>query len=204
MPKQEHEFGNSAFGRTVVAADNAGFEQMQSGFVASHLNTAALALGNVDNDDASFCCVLQLPDEPVLLRCIAGTECLENHCFQSRNVKYRIDDAFLNTRKQGEDYDIGVEKIMRLHRSCRVGATDDVFVVTDMDSCFCQSGVVERAESVEIFGIDFGCPVAAHQFIFKEDAHFGDKGCAVRTFGGSYFDGSNQIFFSVRAQCPDG
>ena len=93
---------------------------------------------------------------------------------------------------------------MRFHRSCRVGATDDVFVVTDMDSCLCQSGVVERAESVEIFGIDFGSPVAAHQLIFKEDAHFGDKGCAVRTFGGSYFDGSNQVFLSVRAQCPDG
>ena len=89
VPKQEHEFGNSAFGRTVVAADNAGFEQMQSGFVASHLNTAALALGNVDNDDASFCCVLQLPDEPVLLRCIAGTECLENHCFPEREVQNR-------------------------------------------------------------------------------------------------------------------
>ena len=76
MPEQEHEFGNSAFGRTVVAADNASFEQMQSGFVASHLNTAALALGNVDNDDASFCCGMNqsfcgaLP-EPNVLRTTA-------------------------------------------------------------------------------------------------------------------------------------
>ena len=68
----------------------------------------------------------------------------------------------------------------------------------------CQRRVIERAKSIKVFCIDFGGTITTHQMIFKEDAHFGDKGCAVRTFGGSYFDGSNQVFLSVRAQCPDG
>ena len=78
-----------------------------------------------------------------------------------------------------------------------------MFVVTDMDSCFCQGGIVERPESIEIFSINVGGPVASHQFVFKEDAHFGNNSCAVRMFGGSYFNRSNQVFFSVCTQCSD-
>ena len=58
VPEQEHEFGNSAFGRTVVAADNASFEQMQSGFVASHRIPAEGLPALVDDDDAALCGIL--------------------------------------------------------------------------------------------------------------------------------------------------
>ncbi len=48
---------------------------------------------------------------------------------------------------------------------------DEVLVITDMDACLCQCGIVEGAESVEILGIDFGGTVAPHQLVLEEDAH---------------------------------
>ncbi len=77
---------------------------------------------------------------------------------------------------------------------------DEVLVITDMDACLCQGGIIERAESIEILGIDFGGTVATHQLVLKEDAHFGNNSCTVRMFGCSYFNGGDEVFFSVCAQ----
>lgn len=46
---------------------------------------------------------------------IAGTEGLEDNSFQAGNMKHGVDDAFLDAGKEGEHYDIGVEKVVRLH-----------------------------------------------------------------------------------------
>lgn len=69
-------------------------------------------------------------------------------------MKHGVDNAFLDAGKEGEHYDIGVEKVVRLHGARRVGASDEVLVIADMDACLCQWGIVEGAESVEILGID--------------------------------------------------
>lgn len=58
VSEQEHELCNGALGRTVVAADNAGLKKMQAGFVTPHLYAAALALSDVDYDDAALCGIL--------------------------------------------------------------------------------------------------------------------------------------------------
>lgn len=100
MAKEEHKFGYCTFGSTVVSADDACLQQFQSGFVASHFDYATLALSDVDNNDATFCGVLQLADEPFLLRSISRTECFEYNRFQTRDMENRIDDAFLDTGKR--------------------------------------------------------------------------------------------------------
>ena len=39
----------------------------------------------------------------------------EDNSFQTGNMKHGVDDAFLDAGKEGEHYDIGVEKVVRLH-----------------------------------------------------------------------------------------
>ena len=115
MPQEEHEFGDGTFGGTVIAADDACLEKLQTGFVTSHLDGATLALGDVDDDNATFAGFFQLADEPFFLGGIAGTEGLEDNSFQAGNMEHGVDDAFLDAGKEGEHYDIGVEKVVRLH-----------------------------------------------------------------------------------------
>lgn len=55
-------------------------------------------------------------------------------------MKHGVDNAFLDAGKEGEHYDIGVEKVVRLHGARRVGASDEVLVIADMDACLCQWG----------------------------------------------------------------
>ena len=83
VPQEEHEFGDCTFGGAVIAADDACLEKVKSGFVASHLDGAALALGDVDDDNAAFAGFFQLADEPFFLGGIAGTEGLEDNSFQT-------------------------------------------------------------------------------------------------------------------------
>ena len=126
MAKEEHKFGYCTFGSTVVSADDACLQQFQSGFVASHFDYATLALSDVNNNDATFCGVLQLADEPFLLRSISRTECFEYNRFQTRDMENRIDDAFLDTGKKSEHNHIGIEQVMRLHGTRRIRTADDV------------------------------------------------------------------------------
>lgn len=204
MPQEEHEFGDGTFGGTVIAADDTCLEKLQTGFVTSHLDGATLALGDVDDDNATFAGFFQLADEPFFLGGIAGTESLEDNGFQAGNMKHGVDNAFLDAGKEGEHYDIGVEKVVRLHGARRVGASDEVLVIADMDACLCQWGIVEGAESVEILGIDFGGTVAPHQLVLEEDAHFRDDRSTVRMLGGGYFNGGDEVLFPVGAQGADG
>ena len=81
---------------------------------------------------------------------------------------------------------------------------DEVLVITDMDACLCQCGIVEGAESVEILGIDFGGTVAPHQLVLEEDAHFGDDRSTVRMLGGGYFNGGDEVLFLVGARVQMG
>ena len=76
--------------------------------------------------------------------------------------------------------------------------------IADVDAGFGQRRVIERTKSVEVFGVDLGGAVAAHEFILEEDAYFGDYRGAVGIFGGSYFDGGDEIFLAVGAQGADG
>lgn len=108
------------------------------GLVASHFDYATLALSDVNNNDATFCGVLQLADEPFLLRSISRTECFEYNRFQTRDMENRIDDAFLDTGKKSEHNHIGIEQVMRLHGTRRIRTADDVGVIFDVDACMGQ------------------------------------------------------------------
>lgn len=93
---------------------------------------------------------------------------------------------------------------MGLHRARRVGASDEVFLVTDVDAHLGQRRIVERAEGIEILRIDFGGTVAAHQLVLEEDADFGHHGRAVGAAGGGYLDGGDEVLLAVGTQHADG
>lgn len=204
VAQEKHQFGDGTFGGAVVAADDAGLEQLEAGFVTAHFHGAALALGDVDDDDAAVGGIFQLADEPFFLRGVARAEGFEDDGFQARHMEDGVDDALLDAGKEGEDDHVRVEKIVRLHGTSGVGAADEVLVVADVDACLCQWGIVERAEGVEVLRIDFGGAVAAHQFVFEKDAHFGDDGQAVGTLGGGNLDGGDEVLLAIGAQGADG
>ena len=200
VTKEKHEFGHCTFGGAVIAC----LKKFQSGFVASHFNCAALALGDINNNDATFGSFFQLTDEPVFLRGVSGTKGFEYDGFQTGDVENGVDDAFLDAGKEGEHDDVCVEQIMGFHGACRVGTADDVGVVLDVDACMCQRGIIEGTECVEVFGIYLGGTVATHQLILEKDAYFGDNGSTVRILGSSYLDGGDEVFFSISSQGADG
>lgn len=204
VAEEEHEFGDGAFGGAVVTADDAGLEKLQAGFVAFHLDGTALALGDVDDDDAAVGGVFELADEPVLLRGVAGAEGFEHDGFQTGNVEHGVDDGLLDAGEEGEYDDVSVEEVVGLHGARQVGTADAVLAVADVDAGFGERGVVERPEGVEVFGVDLGGAVAAHQFVFEEDADFGHYRGAVGVLGGGYLDGGDEVLFAVGAQGADG
>ena len=61
----------------------------------------------------------------------------------------------MDTREKGEHHDIGIEEIMRLHGTHGVGAADEGFVITDMNTDFGYRRIVKRTEGIEILSIDF-------------------------------------------------
>ncbi|CDB12075.1 unknown [Bacteroides sp. CAG:633] len=73
-----------------------------------------------------------------------------------------------------------------------------------MYTCRSQYRIVVRAEGVEVFGIDFGCPVSAHQVVLEEDTYFGHDGAAVAVAGCGYLDAGQQVFLTVGTQHADG
>ncbi len=204
VTQQKHQFGDGTFGGAVVSADDAGLQQLQSGFVAVHLYRSALALRDVDDDDAPFGGFLQLADEPLFLRGIARAESLEHNGPYAGRMEHGVDDALLNAGEEGDDHDVGVEEVVGRHGARRVGAMDEMLVVADVYAYLCQYGIVVRTEGVEVFGIDFGGAVAAHQLVLEEDAHFGDNGGAVGMLGGGNLEGGDEVLLPVGAQGADG
>lgn len=71
VSQEEHQFGDRTFGSAVIAADHARLQQLQPCLIPFHLYGSALALGDVDDDNASAGSLLQLLDEPWLLRSVA-------------------------------------------------------------------------------------------------------------------------------------
>lgn len=82
MPQEEHEFGDGTFGGTVIAADDTCLEKLQTGFVTSHLDGATLALGDVDDDNATFAGFFQLADEPFFLGALPEPKVLRTTAFR--------------------------------------------------------------------------------------------------------------------------
>ena len=71
MSKQEHEFGDGRFRRTVVTAYHAGLHQLVAGFITFHFYNSGTTLGDIDNHDSLFACLLQAVYEPFFAGSIA-------------------------------------------------------------------------------------------------------------------------------------
>ena len=105
--------------------------------------------------------------------------------------------------EQFQYYDVGIHQIVRAQR-VRCGAGDLVFVIMNVHTRLCQRRIIGRYECAETFGTYFSCTVSSQQMVAEKDTHFRDQRFAVGIFGGSYFDGGNQVFFAVGSQHADG
>ena len=113
-------------------------------------------------------------------------------------------DVFLYAGEDGEDDDIGVEHEVGVHRHIGMRFADAVVFILDVDACRSERGIVVRAESVEVLGVDFRRAVSAQQQVFEEDAHFGHHCRTVGMLCRGNLDRGYQVFFSVGAQHADG
>lgn len=77
-------------------------------------------------------------------------------------------------------------------------------VVLDVDTCRCKYRIVERTEGIEVFGVDFGSTVAAHQMVLEEDTYFRDNGTATGMMGGGYLNAGHEVFLAIGAQYANG
>ena len=73
---------------------------------------------------------------------------------------------------------------------------DTMEVVLDED--------VYNKEGVEALGVNLRRAVAAQQFVFEEDAHFGHHRLAVGRLGCCNLNACQEVFLAVRAQLADG
>ena len=115
MRLEEHQFGDGTFNRRIVTADDAGFLQMETGVVASHLDASLHALADVDNDLAVAGAFLQGVEQPGALRGIARAEGAHDDGLQIGRVDDVADEVFANAWKQREDDDVVVQPEVGRH-----------------------------------------------------------------------------------------
>ena len=76
-------------------------------------------------------------------------------------------------------------------------------IIFNMNTCFCQYGIVEWTECIEVLCVHLDGTIAAHQMILKKDADLGYKRIAFCITCTGYFKTGKKIFFSVRAEYSD-
>lgn len=77
-------------------------------------------------------------------------------------------DPLLNPGEECQNDYVCIEQIVRFQRLGQIRFADQVRFIFNMDAYSCQWGIVERAESVEVFSVDFSRAVATHQMVFKK------------------------------------
>ena len=118
-----------------------------------------------------------------------------------KDVPYHI---FLNAGEKCQDDDIGVIQIMGFQGHIGIGFMNAVILILNMNTGCGKWRIIIWTESIEVFRINFCCPVAAKQMVFKEDTYFGNDGRTIGMFGGGNFDGSDKIFLTVGTQHANG
>ena len=147
---------------------------------------------------------MQAAKEPLFPGGIARTVCLQHHRFQSFYGEDGIYYALLNTGEELQYGNIGIEQVVRLQPALCAFRMNLHIVIFDVYAGGGEYGIIERTESVEVFGIDFGGAVAAHQVILEKDAHFRYKGTSAGMPRCGDLDTRQQVLLAVRTEHADG
>lgn len=78
-----------------------------------------------------------------------------------------------------------------------------MLVIADMNACFCQGGIVEGTESVEILGIDLVVRLPLISSFSKRYIPRELRG-TVRILGSGYFDGGDEVSLPSVRKVPMG
>ena len=201
---QEHQLGDGALHRRVVAAHDACLLQLEARVVAVHLHTALHALADVDDYLAVACPFLQGAEQPRVLRSVARAEGPHDDGLQVGRVDDVADEVLADAREEREDDDVVVQAEVGFHGAVPVGPEDAFAVVDDVHAGIHKMGVVERLEGIELVGTLLGGAVATQQVSVEEDAHFRHPGVPLAVPGRGYLDGSDEVFLAVGAELADG
>ena len=198
MTKQEHQFGNCTFRRTVITTDDSYFQQLLSCFVTMHFHAACTALGYIHDNDIPFDGLRQQFQEPLVERCVSTTERFQDNTFQPRNVQYALHDLKRNTWKQFQYRNVTIQQIMRLQRTAGNRIIYLRSVVFNMYPGMSQWRLIIRTECVKVVGIGFTSTIPTHQLVFKKDTNFWNNG-ETSLLGCRYFNSCYQVLLAV---CP--
>lgn len=188
LAEQAHEFRDAALYGAVVAVEHAGLEQLQAGLVAPHLDGAARALRDVDDDDALINEAPEAVHQPGLLRGITGAIGLEHQGAQALKPQDVLYVVGTYAGEEGEHEHAGIKAVVGAEGRVGPGAEDELILVAYRDAGVGQGGVVEAPEGVEALGVNLGGAVAAHQAAVEIDAYLGHAGSSLGVVGGGYLD----------------
>ena len=202
--KNIHEFGYGGLGGHVVSREDAAALELQAGFVELHGDPAAVALRDVEHDDAAADGLLQGMDEPFGGGGVSCAVSFEDHGAQSGCGEHGAEHRLIEAREELDDLDAagqagGDAQLAGILR----GAEDRREVVGDIDADLGQRGVVLRAEGVEGLGAAFRGAVGAEKAVLEVERHLGDQRSAVAAGSGD-LDGRDEVLAAVGAQHADG
>ena len=72
-------------------------------------------------------------------------------------------------------------------------------MVDNVHAGICQMGIIERIKGIKTVGIDFRRAISTQEFPAEVDTDLRHYGRSVLMIGGSYFNGSDEILFSIGA-----
>ena len=114
------------------------------------------------------------------------------------------DEVFADTRKQREDDNVVIEVEMGCHRLAVVGFQHTMAMIGDVYTRFCQMGIVERFESIELFCALLGSTVSSEQMTIEVDAHLWHHSMAFFVFCCRHLYRGDKVLLAIRAQLSDG
>ena len=115
-----------------------------------------------------------------------------------------MDDVLLNTRKELQHGNVGVELRVECQRQMRVAIPHQMRLIGDVHTCFCKGRVVVTVEGGEMFRIAFGRPVCTEETVLEIDGHFRHDGIAVLVLCCGYLYCRQQVLFRIAPEYPDG
>ena len=142
MPEQEHQLGNSTFGRAVVTAHHTGLQQFSPGFIAVHFHTSGTTLGYIYNHNSPANRIFQHRQEPIIARRITASERFHHNPLQPRYIQDAFHYLRRDSRKKLQHRNIPVQEIMRFQRSSRNRMVNLPGVILYINTGMCQWWII--------------------------------------------------------------
>lgn len=144
-----------------------------AGGIAAHIDLAAQALAQIDDDDTPLRCGAQLIQQPLILWCIANPVGKQDQGLD-RLLQQVADDLERDPRIQGDDADgLGLDRM----QGPAVDPGFSLIVRRPVEYGYRLPATAENPgiEGMEAIGVHLGAAVATKQLVIEEQGHFMDR-----------------------------